>query len=516
MKYLIRIIGIFSLAAIVVCTCCALLFHASVDFTTYLEWDVQYLPNGVLQNIGMFLLVTLLMVMLHFMKSISKRAAIIITLLSIAWVAAVSGIWVYNNTYLPLWDQNQVWDAIQNVAHGTYGWMDVGYYRTYPFNMSIVIFFGLSLRILGVCSVTIFRICNIAAAMLLEGGIAALAYKLFSRYHIMAVTAICGAMFFPMCMYTTFVYGTLMSLALIAWAFILLIDFLQQERLWELLLLAVLMAFANALYSGTIIATIAIGIMLGLNIFMHARKKELIRAFVSLGGIAVMLLMVTALQSGTKNFFTAKTGAEHDQASPATAIILMGITSEGEGTMCGPGSYDASTIALYAEAGRDHDAANQLAVERLKAAVGEYLSGKRDWTFFLRKIRNEWSDPWFSAAVMTVYPWNNDQVSEKFAAFVKSDFMSSMQLFLTSYMMSIYPLALITVCVLGFGRKKEIRLSDLLIPMYFCGGFLFYIVWESKPRYSMSYFVFLIPLAVHGAYCLDKFIVQRCGKRNGK
>ena len=514
MKFLTRIVWIFSVAAISACTICALLFHGSVDFSTYLEWDVQYVPNSVFQYMGMFLLIAVLTAILHSTKSISKKTAIIITLICMAWVAAVSGVWVYNNTYLPLWDQNQVWDAIQNVAHGTYGWLDAGYYRTYPFNMSIVIFFGLSLRILGICSVTVFRICNIVAAVLLEAGIATLAYKLFRRNNIMAVTAICGAMFFPMCMYTTFVYGTLMSLSLIAWAYVCLTDYLQQERSWKLLVIAGLMAFANALYSGTIIATIAIGIILAMNVCMHIGKLENVRAFVNIGGIAVMVLMIIALQSGTKNFFTAKTGAEHDQASPATAILLMGITSDGEGSMCGPGSYDASTIALYAEAGRDHDAANQLAVERLKIAVGEYLGGKRDWTFFLRKIRNEWSDPWFSAAVMTIYPWNSDQVSEKFAAFVKSDFMSSMQVFLTSYMMAVYPLALISTCVLGFGRRKEIRLSDILIPMYVCGGFLFYIVWESKPRYCMSYFVFLIPLAVYGAYCLEDFLGQRFEKRS--
>ncbi len=510
MKHLIRISWILSLAALGVCTICALLFHSSVDFTTYLEWDVQYVQNGVPQFIGMLLLIAVLMLMLHFMKSISKKAAIIVTLSGMVWVAVVSGVWVYNNTYLPLWDQNQVWDAIQNVAHGTYGWMDSGYFRTYPFNMSIVTFFGLSLRILGVCSVTIFRICNIVAAAILEGGIATLSYKLFEKYHIMAITAILGACFFPVCMYTTFVYGTLMSLALIAWAFILLIDYFQKERFWKLIVLAILMAFANALYSGTIIATIAIEITLGINALMCVKKRKATCAFASVGGILLIVLLATALQSGTKNFFTAKTGAEHNQASPATAIILMGITSDGENTMCGPGSYDASTISLYVEAGRDHDAANKLAVERLKVAVGEYLSGKRDWTFFLRKIRNEWSDPWFSAAVMTVYPWNNDQVPEEFSAFLESDFMSNMQMFLTAYMMVMYVLAFITIYQYVFGSKKEEgRLCDLLIPMYFCGGFFFYIVWESKPRYSMSYFIFLIPFAAYGVNCLERLVVEK-------
>lgn len=506
MKCLLRIAWGFSLAAISVCTVCALLFHGSVDFTTYVESDVQYVMNGIPQYVGMLLLIAILILMLHFMKSISRNTAIIITLAGMVWVAVVSGIWVYNNTYRPLWDQNQVWDAIQNVAHGTYGWLDSWYYRTFPFNMCIVILFGLPMRILGICSVTVFRICNIAAAVIWEAGIAALAHKLSGRYHVAAASAIWGALFFPICMYTTFVYGTLMSLSLITWAFVALVSYFQQERIWKLVSLAVLIAFANALYSGTIIATIAIGIMLGVNVWMHAGKRKKVQAFAGMGGIMMMVLLAIVLQSGTKSFFTTKTGTEHDQASPATAIILMGITSDGEKTMCGPGSYDASTVALYTEAGNDHDAANKLAKERLKVAIGEYLSGKRSWTFFLRKIRNEWSDPWFSAAVMTVYPWNSDQVSEAFTAFLEGNFMSGMQEFLTVYMMSVYLLALIAAWVCGGfvgKRKKETKVCDLLVPMYFCGGFLFYIAWESKPRYSMSYFVFLIPMAVYGAYYLE-------------
>lgn len=222
------------------------------------------------------------------------------------------------------------------------------------------------------------------------------------------------------------------------------------------------------------------------------------------------MLLSYGLQNMTGIFFSYKTGVSKNEASPASSIVLMGITSDGDKAVCGPGSYDASTVQLYEDSGESRVEANKEALKQLQTVAREYIEGKRSFAFFLKKIRNEWTDPWFSAGVMTVYPWLENQVSPEFHNFCAGSFMRHAQNILSSYIIVVYLLSLVNVGAFFHDRicGKEKYQSQLLIPIYFIGGFAFYLFWESKPRYCFSFFIFLIPLAIMGAYRLE-YLLER-------
>lgn len=479
--------------AITVCAACALVFHGSLNFETYLEQDTKYLVNGAEQYIVILLFLVLSILMAGFLKNISSKGLVILSAICVGIVTFFSVLWIGNNKYLPLYDQRQVWDGIQNFAHGTYEWIDPWYYRIFPFQMGIVVLFWILLRVIGICSVMVFRIVNVIAVAATVGGLIVLTHKLFHRNQVTALSAILLTFFSPLVLYTSFIYGTLISLSMITWSFILLIGFLKDGRVYRLILLSGLIAIANTIYGGSNIATIALVILLlmgSVNFVKKNRKK----CRECLLGVVLIVIAAIGLQTVAKKVFTYKTGVTADQASPAAAIILMGITSDGKDAVCGPGSYDALTVRIYEETGQNKEKATKEAIRQIKAAIGEYITGQRNWSFFLRKIRNEWTDPWFSSMVMTVYYNQDDElISPELQHFLSGNYVRYLEVFLSAYITSVYLLSAVSTGL--FCRKKEKEMDQFLVLIYFLGGFVFYIFWESKARYSLSYFVFLIPFA---------------------
>ena len=177
----------------------------------------------------------------------------------------------------------------------------------------------------------------------------------------------------------------------------------------------------------------------------------------------------------------------------------MGITSNGT---CGPGSYDTTNVYIYEISGRNNRTADQEAWSRINYAVRDYIRGRRDWTFFIKKIRNEWTDPWFSAAVMTIYlSAKSLPITVSFSDFLSGPWMLNIQNFLIAFDEIIYLLALVSMIdmMLKLRRLERIEVKQWLLPVYFLGGFVFYLFWEAKPRYCFPYFVCLFPLAAYAS-----------------
>ena len=177
----------------------------------------------------------------------------------------------------------------------------------------------------------------------------------------------------------------------------------------------------------------------------------------------------------------------------------MGITSDGT---CGPGSYDTTNVYIYEISGRSNKAANQEAWLRINYAARDYIRGRRDCAFFVKKLRNEWTDPWFSSAVMTIYLWaDNLAISDAFSTFLSGTTMIWIQSFLNIFVKEIYFLATISMVemMLKLKKSEKVEVAHLLLPIYFLGGFTFYLFWEAKPRYCFPFIVCLIPLAAYAA-----------------
>lgn len=511
LKKLDNIISILCFSAIAVCGILALLFHAEINTDSYLEKGTVFVRSGWKWLSGAVALSAVYLGASWLLKRLSRRSNRFVLFACVMASVILSIIWIYYNPLLPIADQKKLWNAIVSYADGNYQSIDALYYEQYPFQGRLVVLFSFLVRLTNVRSIMLFKAINAVACAAVAVALACISSLLFRKAEVTTLTGVMTFCFLPIVIYSCFIYGTLLSLAMIVWAFYLTISYVKCERKYKLAAAAVLMAGAAVCYSGALIAVIAVSVYLihfAVKAFINKEKSRGISCFL---GVALMCICVVLSQRLLSNCFEKATGIRTDNGVPASAYVLMGITSDGD-TSCGPGSYDATNVYIYELAGRDRNLANQEAVKRLYYVGKDYLRGRRNLSFFIRKLRNEWTDPWFSSAVMTVYLQSeNSSLSQEQIAFFQSKYIQKLQWFLGAFIVVVYIFSAFYAI-----KSKSINQGMNLLTLYFLGGFVFYIFWEAKPRYCFPYFVCLIPLAASAIVCLSERIgvyrKRRCPK----
>mgnify|MGYP007130380126 CR=1 FL=1 len=130
----------------------------------------------------------------------------------------------------------------------------------------------------------------------------------------------------------------------------------------------------------------------------------------------------------TQKFFYTKTGIDASQGLPATAYIYMGITSDDESSVCGPGTYNSSSVNLYNDNNKNAKQTQAAAAEKIKEALVDYTTGRRSMDFFIKKIRNQWADPWFSSMIIVINYYDIDRpLKESFRSFLSGPLIGKLQ-----------------------------------------------------------------------------------------
>lgn len=507
-----HILFLLSAAVILLLLVCSLTYCGNVDFSTYTE-KIQYVHCSWKHAVCFVLLTGLCAFLMKALsKVLNRRRAVVIILLSTLLVIIASCVWTRVNPYQPVYDQEAVWNGIVAFAGKEYKDISKDYFTTYPYQGRTVVLLGSILGFFQCANMETFHIINIAAAGMIVVGVAMISQSLFESDLITAVTAILTACFLPIVIYTAYIYGTLLSTGLIMLAFVFLTRFLVSGRWPWTVGMAILIPLAYCIYSGSLIAAIACTMILIWKALDALRKGK--KAFFAhaLSSAAVMILLTIGVSQFTARAFSEYSGIPKDGGVPSAAWVLMGISSDGPYVPCGPGGYDGSNVAIYEQAGRNSEVAKKIAVEQIRSVGKQYAHGERSVSFFIRKIRNEWTDPWFSSAVATVYLWDDSiALPENLRSFLTGHVVRRIESGLSVYCTGIYALAFIGVLYIVKQKKKnmEEKLDKLAILLYFMGGFFFYILWESKPRYCFPYFISLIPFAAYGMSVLMNVFYER-------
>ena len=181
----------------------------------------------------------------------------------------------------------------------------------------------------------------------------------------------------------------------------------------------------------------------------------------------------------------------------------MGLTSDSD---LGPGGYDASNVGLFQDKGSDTEKTDAAARKEIHSALEDYRNGSRPMTFFWKKTETQWLDPWFNGLTMTVYSPDPEKMGILAPLFVPLT-LERIQRCLLALMNVCYCMA--SLYLILQIRNKKPRLETLLLPLYFVGGFVFQLFWETKGRYCFPYYVCLLILAGIATASLEHFLVRR-------
>lgn len=413
--------------------------------------------------------------------------------------------WIFFNDCAPAHDQKVVYEEARRIAGALKEPFDTGYFSFFPRNRGVTLVAALAIRIFG-DHLYSFQIINLAAALAAYGCICKMTDLIFENPVISAITSFLLTLFYPLVIYTSYFYGTLLSVTFVSLGLYAAAAFCKTERLRYAVVMILAFPAGIVMHQSAAIGLVAAIIYL---IFKNGKKCFLKNAAISVAAVCAVLGMTWMVDLT----YTGITGAERDTASvPPICTIYMGLTSTSGAS--GPGSQDGSDAELFLQNGQDSKAAGQDAAHRIAVVLGEYATGKRDPKFFLEKAEYQWLDPTLGARKIIRLNDVNEGAppnSDRFMKFYDSPLRSII------FKLSIAAMLLIYTGALIMGMKTICHIKEypvmILIQLYVIGGFLFQLMWETLSRYCLGYFLWLIPQAAAGLYFLYRFFIGKWQKR---
>ena len=485
-----------------------LIVHMSVDFTTMSEGLTKNSTNpAVTIPVAMMLLcinVSAIAIIYYRADGKKKKRYYISLLIATLFIIFIGSIWITNNMFAPAADQDEVWKMANLIAQSKGKDGNLEYFTIYPQQKAVCIAMSLFVRVFHDNGLTAYHIFSLICAALIVLLGANLAYRLSGREESGTAAAIMLAEFISIVLYTTYVYGTLPSLCFTLIAFYAVCRLMQTKRPVWIILELVGAALMYVFYTGTLIAMIAICIILlifSVGLLKSGRRQFVIAALV---GAWMPLLVAAGIRSAAGNCFYFHTGlSSKADALPASAWILMGITSDAN---LGPGGYDGSSVDLFYGNESNSAKTDIAAKEGIRNALIAYRNRDRSLTFFEEKTTVQWLDPWFNGLTMTVYSFSPEEMGILAPLFIPHT-LERIQRCLLALMNVCYCMA--SLYLILQIRNKKPRLEMLLLPLYFVGGFVFQLFWETKGRYCFPYYVCLLILAGIATASLEQFLVRR-------
>ena len=507
-KILYRVLIALALVFTVILAALGLFVHMEVYFASMAEALIRVSGHPIKAIAFAFILLainTLIVAAFYINANDKKMRRFHLSVFCTAAICSVLGaIWVKEYSYNLVGDQKDVWDAATLLAQYKGEEADLVYFKVYPQQKIMCLamtFFVKAFRDNGLIA---FRVFSWLCAVLVVFFGACLAYRLSGREEAGTATAIMLTEFVSITLYSTYIYGTLPSLCFTLMSFYAVTLLIQTKKpIWlfaELLSCALMYTF----YTGTLIAMVAIAIILIVFSIFSLLNKDKNATVTAIIGAILPFLLAGGIRVVAGEVFYLKTGLSPKEDSlPASTWVRMGLTSNAG---IGPGGYDGSHEILFAENDFNEERTDAIAKENIRKAMEDYLDGKRSMKFFWHKTETQWLDPWFGGLTMNVYSLEPAKVG-LLTPFFTPQTLGRVQRCLLALMNVCYCMA--SLYLILQIRNKKPRLETLLLPLYFVGGFVFQLFWETKGRYCFPYYVCLLILAGIATASLEQFLVRR-------
>lgn len=497
-----KIVNIFFLIIMISLFVMSLCVHCEMNIYSYSQ--DRSIERHIIPVYLILILVFAVMILLFYalinritLKVKNPKMTVTVTVVVCALIIfAASVFWIHFNDSIPKNDQADLFAEARKLAGYLQEPFDNIYMTHFKRQRGFTLLMAAALRIFGDTQLSV-RYLNVMGVVALFIGI----YKTVDsivkeKSYILFLTATL-TLFYPMVIYTAFLYGTLLSLTFSVWGFYAVDKFCEAEKMRYAVLAAICFPLGILMHQSAAVATIA-GIIY---LFMHIYRRNALKNCLSVAAIIFVIFLSMQL---TNIIYEKLTDAHARDSIPGTVTIYMGLGFESEGG--GPGTGGSFTDIFF-ENNEDAAATNRDAIGRIKVILLEYMTGRRSLSFFIRKTEYQWMDPTMGARKTIIL--NDVNIGDPsnaavFIQFYDSDIRDIIFKASDIFMILIYGFASVAGIFTLFKKNDIIENSSVhfLIQLFFIGGFAFQLMWESLSRYCFPYFVWLIPEAIYGIHRL--------------
>ena len=268
-----------------------------------------------------------------------------------------------------------------------------------------------------------------------------------------------------------------------------------------MLLSGILIGFAVMLKNSAYIALIAMAAILLFSPFINTgngkERKKNIRKLIKNLLLALMLVaVVQGIHFAVNSLYSRAANIDSiPKGHPLSATVAMSIMDDTSSTI---GWYNGYNAQIYIDSNYNYE----LTDKTCKTLIFQYLykyarNPLHGIRFYLDKFLYQWADPTcISMRKMELASRHTVGQSELAISMIYGKGRMVLSWIMNVYQEIIY-IGLAAYCILSI-RKKRINLPQALIVLFIFGGMLFHEIWEANSRYSIPYYICMLPIAAAG------------------
>lgn len=398
------------------------------------------------------------------------------------------------------------WNAI-NYAQGNYSHLQFGlYFYEHPYQLGLVTYNSLLIKLSGnpdANSNFVFYV-NLFWILACQFFLWRTSSLLYAEHPVLRkLIILLSFSFLPQFFYLFFAYGQVPGLACLMVAVYLTVRSIKRGNRWLMLAAMPFMAAACLLRMNYMIG----GIALILVCLLYALRHKRIFFAAAAAGIAVS---ITVPRHFINSYYETVADTDLSHGTPYLLYVAMGL-QDIEKSWGSGGWYNGFHHDVYLDTGCDTQVCREVALE----AIGERLQTFCEYPsyavkFFAGKLITTWCDPTYQSI------WSGPLVplgNTTDVKWLESLYSGGMVYRVYSFalnLLSVILFAFSTVYVLwSLIARKAFNPFELFCVLFFLGGFLFHIAWETKCQYVYPYMVFLPPIAANGVLTVRRWLKEK-------
>lgn len=236
--------------------------------------------------------------------------------------------------------------------------------------------------------------------------------------------------------------------------------------------------------SNFIIAVIALFLYLWITSEKNNKK-------ISIKFLIIFFVANKILSFGMNSLTEKITKIEVNSGMPKILWVAMG--TDPENWDFGPGWYNGYTRKVLDNVDYDYEKAQKIGKEKVITNLRYHLSNPLDsLKFFGAKFLTTWAEPTYESI------WSGPH--ERFDQINKSDLLNSLYdeghlHWITTYYMKSTQIFIYGLVLYYLLNKKIYKENLIIFIIYFIGGVIFHLIWETKSQYVYPYVILMIPIA---------------------
>ena len=428
---------------------------------------------------------------------------IVTSIVPLAWINMVRSTASGESMQMLITAREAAGDVYSSITSGYDYYGGHSYYQFYPYQLGYVFFAEILYRIFGASSSDLLlQIPNVIALDFAYVGLVLTAKRIFNRTAVSNMTAIAlTACLQPMFM-TTYTYSLILGLCFTVWSVYFTIRYMQDNKLKDAGLAALMITLAVVLRYTCVVALAAI--LIGL--VLHAVDK---RRLMALAAAAVMVICSVGVPKLITASYSARSGAVLETQITPTLDAYAGISD----SAMAPGWYNGRNLAVLRDSNMDVEAADEIARRGIDDRLDYLTENGELLDFYMKKLISQLNEPAFESVWISQVRMHELKEGEQLPDLVTSIYTGGMAKVLDNwfnyYNMMIY---------IGFAAgmafliiRRRARAETVILPLTVMGGVLYHMIFEAKSQYILPYFVLLIPFAMYGLLELTRLLNSKLG-----